>query len=333
MKRFRDVPWQRNLRHIPSEIIAKIDASPDVEFVAGVVKTISISDVHAGVYAHIGMTIVNSAIAFKERVLPDVGMGMYSQRNRKGWEVVRRDLPMVTRAFTFEAPNYGDWSNGTHDVTQYREVYQRDSFEPPEMEIIVSKLRDDQNGAVVFKFTVDCKFDRKMSDYKESLLFALNLLQENVGVADVLRPDARTEELLSTLVLDWEIFPPGSVEEVVQRMTSGRGVRPSTEQESLIRERVALFSKLKPKRYILGRGGMNHYVGALYSDDLAVFENTRYGNALYVLQEKWEEISQRSRLDLLRSHDVPFERFVHCQGWAQRFKQHIDAEKRRRGIN
>ena len=87
---------------------------------------------------------------------------------------------------------------------------------------------------------------------------------------------------MATLTLNWEIFPPGTVDEVVERVIRGAG-RASREQEALIRERVALFRSLKPKRYIQGRGGMNRYIGALFANDLVVFENVRYGNALYVL--------------------------------------------------
>jgi hypothetical protein len=77
---------------------------------------------------------------------------------------------------------------------------------------------------------------------------------------------------------------------------------------------------------------MNRYIGALFADDLVVFENVRYGNALYVLYGNWEEISKRPRIDLLRNRDVSFERFVHSADWTERFQAHIRAEKRRRKI-
>lgn len=49
-----------------------------------------------------------------------------------------------------------------------------------------------------------------------------------------------------------------------------------------------------------------------------VFENLRYGNAVYVLYEDWVEIAKRSRLDLLRDHDANLDRVVHRLGWQGR---------------
>jgi hypothetical protein len=325
------VPWQRNLLKIPAEIRAKLDASPGVEFVAGVVKSIPVSAIEAGTFTHIGLGFVDGQVIHAPRVRPRPSMGRYSRRNSEGWEIVHKDLPMVTKTFDFDVPNYGDWSNGSHTVSVDREVYQRSYVEAPDLEIVVDQIRAGSTE-VIFKLIVDFPLDRGSANFDDDLLFALNLLQENIGAADVLPRDAEHGELLATLTLNWEIFPPGTVDEVVERVIRGVG-RPSREQEALIRERVALFRSLKPKRYIRGRGGMNRYIGALFADDLVVFVNVRYGNALYVLYGDWQEISQRSRMDLLRDPLLAFERFVHSTDWKERFKAHIRAEKLRRKIN
>lgn len=329
---FRPVPWQRNLRIIPHAVRAKLDAAPDAEFVAGVVKAVPLAAIQAGRFTHLGIKVVNGEVSNPARSRPPAEMGSYSKKNREGWEVVRRDLPMITQTRSFDTPNFGDWSNGSHTVEVDRDVYQRDYFDPLDSDIIVEKLRVGSNGEIVFKFLVDFPLDRKLQNFEEDLLFALNLLQENLGTSDVLPRDANRDDLLSTLELDWEIFPPGTVDEVVRR-TIGRLGRASPEQEALVRERIQLFSKLKPKKHIHGRGGLNRYIGALFADDLVVFENIHYGNALYVLYQDWAQVSQRSRVDLLKCRDVRFERFVHCEGWIERFTNHIRAEKRRRGIH
>ena len=109
--------------------------------------------------------------------------------------------------------------------------------------------------------------------------------------------------------------------------------KPTKVQEDVIRDRVALFNSLKPKKFIQGHGGLNRYIGAMFADNLVVFENVRYGNALYVLYDDWADVSQRSRVDLLRTHDVPFDRFVHGAGWNSRFLKHMREEKHRRGLS
>jgi hypothetical protein len=191
-------------------------------------------------------------------------------------------------------------------------------------------MHQDESEAV-FKVVVDLPLDRSSNTFDEQLLFALNLLQENLGSADVLPTNAKAEQLLSTLGLAWQIFPPGTADDVVRSAIAGMR-RANSEQQERVRERVAMFNALRPQCFLRGQGGLNSYVGALFADDLVVFENVRYGNALYVLFADWKDVSQRSRIDLLRARDVRFERFVHSPGWQERFEEFIRAEKRRRGL-
>ena len=142
---------------------------------------------------------------------------------------------------------------------------------------------------------------------------------------------AKADQLLSTLDLEWQIFPPGTADDVVRRAIAGLR-RPNADQQERVRERVAMFNELQPKHFLHGQGGLSSYVGALFADDLVVFENIRYGNALYVLFADWAEVSKRSRIELLRARDVKFERFVHSPGWQERFEEFIRAEKRKRGL-
>jgi len=108
--------------------------------------------------------------------------------------------------------------------------------------------------------------------------------------------------------------------------------RINPELAALIKERAQLFQRLEPERYLRGTGGLSRYVGAQFADDLVVFENVNYGNAIWILFEDWSETSKRSRIDLLRLKDVPYERIVHSDGWQARLIKFIRTEKRKRGI-
>ncbi|MEO0804410.1 MAG: hypothetical protein AAFY57_19380 [Cyanobacteria bacterium J06642_2] len=135
---------------------------------------------------------------------------------------------------------------------------------------------------------------------------------------------------MDTITLDWEIFPPGSREELRARLTSGHhSNNPSQLSEML--DRVELFSRLKPIAYLRGTGGFGSYIGAQYSKDLVVFENVRYGNALYVLYEDWRKISQRSRLELIQGTSKNYDRFAHIDGWEDRLLDHLSREMKKRG--
>lgn len=328
--KFRSVPWKRNVRNRPAQVTEWLEANPSAHPVVGCIKTIPRSQLEAGTYVHLGLGYVGGRAVVPDSRVPLAELGPYSTKNREGWEVKRDDLPMITKTFSFDVPNWGDPSNGYHTVEQEREVYQRDYYDPPLFAVRMQTLKE-SDSAVIVKFVVDWPVDRESDDFDDDLLFALNLLQENVGACGVLPADASAGDLLATLDLGWEFFPPGTAPEI-ERFFRGGMKKLTPEIDGLIKERAELFRKLNPQKYIRGTGGLSCYVGALFADDLVVFENVHYGNALWVLYESWAETSKRSRIDLLRLRDIPFDRFIHSDGWQDRFAEHIAIEKKKRGI-
>ncbi|MBN8907934.1 MAG: hypothetical protein J0H99_15145, partial [Rhodospirillales bacterium] len=163
------------------------------------------------------------------------------------------------------------------------------------------------------------------SDFNNDLLFCLNVLQENTGTCDIDRSDKRREEYVATTLVDWEIFPPGSFDRFLAKAKLALG-KANAKVDQVIEERVAEFRRLSPERFILGKGGFNRYVGAVLTNAVVVFENIRYGNALYVLYENWEDVSLRSRSELLKGTSAEYERIPHVEGWGDRFR---DAVRRR----
>ena len=66
-------------------------------------------------------------------------------------------------------------------------------------------------------------------------------------------------------------------------------------RQGIVAARLKLFAKLPVEKLIKGTNSFSSYIGALYADDLVVFENMNYGNALYVLYDDWQDVSKRSR--------------------------------------
>ena len=76
---------------------------------------------------------------------------------------------------------------------------------------------------------------------------------------------------------------------------------------------------LQPKALVFGTSGFQRYFGGMLEDDLVIFENIEYGNAIYLMYENWEELSQRSRIELLSGRcGHNFDRVVHSSGWRDR---------------
>lgn len=324
---------RKNYRKIPPEIQRKIGKLAVDDYVVACAKVLRAADV--GAFAHLKLKIENGELVIPPPSVPPGRMGTFSDANRNGKEVSRKDLPMIQKTYSWETPNWGDWSNGSHTHSRTRDVYQRDFISPKEVTLSIELMdRDSANGTLTVKFAVDQVISRAASDFDDDLLYNLNILQENVGAIDVFASTASFADYVATIHVQWEILPSGNIDFVVRRMLEGkRSV--SSEYREVTRERVEAMEALKPKNYIAGTNEFRRYFGAVFEDDFIVFENLGYGNAIYVMHEGWQKLSQRSRIDLLKGPRDQFERIVHNDGWATRLGfllgEHRKAMKKRAG--
>lgn len=326
-------PWESNYLKIPPFVQGALnDIDGDIVAIAATGR-VKRRDIEAGQYSHVGLSIDGSSVISVGPTSPSVSAGKWSERNANGWDRKRKDLPMVQKTWTIESPNFGDGArNGWTTRCWTREVYQHQIFEPQGMTIEASVLEDGGGEQLVVKFALSPMLSRGMSEFELMLLWSINVLQENTGVTGVFASDATREEYISTITLDWQIFPPGTVDEVVARLLGSARPTNVADFEKQVRERVQMFEGFEPRAYIRGQGGFGSYFGAQFADDLVVFENLRYGNAVYLLYQDWNEVSQRSRLDLLRDQDAHFDRVLHTDGWQGRLTALLHDKLYERGL-
>jgi hypothetical protein len=269
-------------------------------------------------YSHLGLSIVNGELKLPNPAIPNPTAGRYSRANVEGYEKRRTDLPKIQKEYSFEAPDWGDWSNGSHTVSWERYVYQKDFYPPKEVELSASLLEKKDDGFII-KFAIEQVINRRMPDFEQELLYNLNILQENIGAVNVFPSAASLAEYTATIQVDWQIFPPGTVDDVVKNILRGkRGISP--DEEKIIRERVSAMSELRPEAYVTGTDNFLRYFGAKFGDDFMVFENVHYGNAIYVMYDNWQELSKKSRIELLKGPRDKFERIEHREGCEGRLK-------------
>lgn len=329
---FRSVPWQRNINKIPRAIENRLKQIPSDLVIVAVTKRIKLGDISNGLYDHIGLSEVQGKLVTSDPILPPADMGRYSEKNIHGWEEILKDQPKVPKTFSWETPNFGDAATyGTHVNHQDRDVYQRKCYEPKRLYINTEVLKPPElNRLALIKFSIQVILDRTRVDFKDELLFCLNLLQENVGAVNVYPSNANRDDFIQMFALDWEFFPAGTAEEVVAKIFQNKSK--TLEQKAVLEERAKLLAKLKTTAYFRGTGGFSSYFGAQFDEDLVVFENINYGNAIYVLYDTWEDVSKRSRLDLLKGTTENFDRFVHKNGWEDRFTEHLNVELKKRKL-
>jgi hypothetical protein len=325
-----DLPWkQHSFRHIPDRIRVKVEKLSGDEIIVACVKKVSASQIKD--YAHLGLSVVDGKLVFESPVMPSPDVGLYSRRNLEGQEIVHRDLPMIDETYTSTRPNYGDWTKGSHDIHWTRKIYQRTFIPPYDLDLTAEVLHEEsgEEPTFVIKFSVGRILDRKGKGFAEELLFALNLLQENTGASDVFPADAKAADYLKTVYVAWDILPPGqrdaTIAAILSKMNSPRG----NAREKVI-ARYTLLSKLRPIGWVVGGSGFRRYFGAVFGDNLVVFENLDYGNAVYAMFENWQELSKRSRLELLSGSRNGFERIAHREHWETRLAELV-ANRRDKG--
>lgn len=319
----------KNFRKIPTVISEKIQ-NIDGDFIIGTVISISEVDFENPIYSDFNIRRSNEQLFYENEIVPSTKNGIYSRKNINGYKIKYPDRPRVSKTYYVgERPIFGDYSKGTFSLYITRMVIAYENIPPREisltLELLDQKNINDQ-VRYVFKISTSQVLSQNIPNFQDELFFNLNLLQENIGSVDVFSTTSTREEFLNSLQLDWEIFPPGERDEDLHRITQGlRNLQPQRLQE--INERYRFLCDENPVRTILGRSGMLRYFGAKFSDNLVVFENTSYGNAIYILFENWEELSQLSRLEIQNRPPNQYIRIPHLGDWKTKVKAIITAKR------
>jgi hypothetical protein len=306
--------WKKNLIKIPDNIRERINRLGNSNMVVACSQKIKTEDILNGVYNHLNIQIVDGKLEYPQRILPKPDTGRYSSYNLYGREIVYRNEPMIGKTYNVESPNYGDWDKGSHEVSWDRDVYKRAFIGPKYFELTIEFLGIDDKNQHVFKFSVDDVLNISRPDFWDDLLFDLNLLQENVGSHGVFPTNADLNDYLKSLYVSWEILPPGEIEENVTRILTGIQSSDSKLRQR-ITDRFKFLLSLKPKSIIQGTSKFQRYYGAMFAEDLVVFENAEYGNAIYLMFANWEDLSKKSRTELLSSSSQDFIRIRHTKTW------------------
>ncbi len=322
-------PWKKSYCKLPEAILNKLEEYEGIPLKVAATRYVPQEQIREGHLSPLEIHFDPAQVLHipSEPIMPPASNGVWARRNIEGWVILRKDLPKVSRYFSVEVPNFGDYSRGTHEMGQYRECYQRELIGPLEASISTSLIENPSGGEPIqLAFSMDYVFEPHDPDFNRQLFMGINLLQETAGCADIIRADATMEDLIKQRSVSWEIFPPGTSEvEIIRRIADGS----SSCSKKLIRERIELLEALHPECYIRGTNlASSAYFGAKFSDNLVVFENMRIGNAIYVMHEDWEELSKKSRIELL-GNPGNYERVVHREGWEKRVRHLVNTYRDR----
>lgn len=320
----------RNFRKIPTIISQKVEDFQS-KFIVGTILDLTESQFLDRKFSDWKLNKrENGELSFQTLYVPHISKGRYSKKNIEGYRVRYPERPKILKSYYMgERPIWGDYSNGTFSLIVSRLVTPYDEIPPKDIAFIVRLLEAREiNGIMhyIFKVSTNVNFESKSEDIENELFFHLNLIQENFGAADVYQSDIADQDLLNSIQLSWNIFPPGERDDDLNKITSGlRNL--SRERVTEITDRYTFLRSQNPRTLITGRSGMLRYFGAQFSDNLVVFENTNYGNALYILFENWRELSQLSRLEIQNRPKDQYIRIKHIGDWNQKVRDIIQAKR------
>ena len=299
-----------NLRRtqLPKAAQRDLERIDGTRIVVAAVVTITADEAHK--YECAGLSLDNGELAVAAPTPPARNSGIWAKRNLDGWQEKRKDLPKEMRDISSWAPNWN--GSGHHLVTHSVEAWQVDHHPARMLTLSAAILEPLKDGAIV-RFRIDQPLDRTDADFSENLQFNLRLLREVVGRSQVYRADMSDEEFANLQSVDWELVPPGSVDRVLARLANNRAA--TTEHLEIASDRLKVLERLNHDGFIVGHGKFARYFGARFGDKLLVLENLEYGNAMYLFEENWEELTKLSRTELIKRRDPMVHRLPHLPGW------------------
>lgn len=237
-----------------------------------------------------------------EQVLPR-GIGSVSRRNSDGFDIVYRDRPKEPYSVSFMAPG---WHNTYHLVTINRWRFPRKHVDGYEIELTL--MNKDNKRYVVSPTLTHIATDDSRNKH------VLNLFLELFGGFDLMNKDFASvfQELRITKV-NWTLLPIG--EYPFSRLEREGYLPRSKKTEIAYRHTDETIRRYNPTQCVIGNGGFQGYIAFLFPDrNLTILEHYKLGNATYVFDKGWEELSQKTKAQILHNN-LALTRIIHTSGW------------------
>lgn len=122
--------------------------------------------------------------------------------------------------------------------------------------------------------------------------------------------------------LNWTILPPGKypwsklsglVQPILDKAKDGNA--------PVIKDRLSRIAARVPEFVAVGHGGYRGYVVFGFpKKGVFVLESAYYGNATYVFDQNWEQLSKMTKAEILDGN-LQKQRIIHREGWSGTINQ------------
>jgi len=249
-----------------------------------------------------------------ESILPPAVFGSISLYNAEGKNKIHKDKPMETAYRTAEW-HWKEWRGRYDTVEQSKLVdvpykrYPRTFIEPPSIEI-TAYLMDNKEQAIISPI-----FELNEVN-KEKIIHTINLFLEIFGECQFFTENLEEIIKLPIKRLNWRILPPGQMPwaKLREEIKPLVNVAPKGNQ-AVIKYRLEKINKYKPDFAAIGEGGFRGYIILGFNlRNIYTLESLYYGNATYIFGEKWEELSKKTKAEIL-NQNLQTDRIIHREGW------------------
>ncbi|MDP2646512.1 MAG: hypothetical protein Q8P24_16355 [Desulfobacterales bacterium] len=245
-----------------------------------------------------------------EKVLPAPFFGPQSLFNAEGKEIPLKDQPMETayRQVEWHLKDWGGYEHsGINNIAYQR--YPRRVIPPPSIEL---QIRNNADGK---KLCVSDKLWNEQSDH-ERIKHAINLFLEVFGEFEILDEDLLPAFKVQAQRLNWEVLPKGSYPwKKICKIVMPLIKQAKKDVRSLIMARIERINASGPDFIATGKAGFHGYIIFGFENKrIYVLESIYFGNATYVFDKDWEELSQKTKAEIL-NQSLQKERIVHRETW------------------
>jgi hypothetical protein len=122
---------KKNLRKVPHQVLDRLNTIELDDIVVACAKRLKIQDI--GRYAHLGLAYENGRLVLPPPSVPNAKAGKYSTANVEGKDVIRRDLPMVQKSYSWDTGTLliGVTGQRGHTRTTVRKTYTKEILYHP----------------------------------------------------------------------------------------------------------------------------------------------------------------------------------------------------------
>ena len=285
------------------------------------------SHIGEGEEAYIGLAITEDIaiklkeIGFKtlnpgETLVPSPKLGTISKFNANGKEIPQKDKPKET-VYRQQYWEFEDWGGNSHsrvvDIPYKR--YPRMWIPSPWTELTIMQSGDK-------KFLLAGLAIIKGKTEENEIVHRINLMLQIFKRVEIFQKNLEHYEVPRVVQLGWDVLPAGNMPwekfkerltPVLEKMSKGKKI--------IINDRLETVSKYKPDFHAVGENGYRGYViFGFTKQNFFVFESAEYGNATYVFEGDWEQLSKMTKAQIV-SGNLQKHRLVHREGWKQQIKE------------